>query len=480
MIQLTDVTQFSETIRANTGAEKFFQPGKPIYVSRAPGRLDLMGGNDDYTGGLVFETTIREATRVAVQRRDDASVRLLNPQMHAQDWHALVECSLTDLATDTGMRSLDQVRDFINADAKKQWIAYVIGALYLLKKEFPTRITRGVSILLESDVPLGKGVSSSAALEVTAMKAIGAAFGIKIEGPQLALWTQWVENAIAQSASGVMDQITVVLGDQDYFVPLVCQPCLPEPLVKLPTPMRIWGIDSGVRHAVAGIEYEAARAATFMGYRLICDWENLMPMYDDTGALPRYTEPRWNGYLANLDLATYRARYETRLPEKMRGADFTAQYPVHIDPFTPVRPEVDYPVRGCTRYAVEENYRVHLFVELLLNKQTPLTPRTLALLGELMYESHQGYTECGLGSEATDLIVNLVRAEGKSNELYGAKITGGGAGGTVAILGTTSARSEEAFRRVVANFRAATGREPYIFDGSSVGADRFGIVELAV
>ena len=123
---------------------------------------------------------------------------------------------------------------------------------------------------------------------------------------------------------------------------------------------------------------------------------------------------------------------------------------------------------------------MHLFVELLLNKQTPLTPRTLALLGELMYESHQGYTECGLGSEATDLIVNLVRAEGKSNELYGAKITGGGAGGTVAILGTTSARSEEAFRRVVANFRAATGREPYIFDGSSVGADRFGIVELAV
>lgn len=242
--------------------------------------------------------------------------------------------------------------------------------------------------------------------------------------------------------------------------------------------MRIWGIDSGVRHSVAGIEYETARAATFMGYALICDWEGLLVTFDDTGALARYTDPRWKGYLANLNLATYRARYETRLPETIHGSEFSAKYPSHFDPFTPIRPEVVYPVRACTRYAVEENYRVHLFVELLLNKSTPLTQRTRILLGELMYEAHQGYTECGLGSEATDLIVNLVRAEGVTHELYGAKITGGGVGGTVAILGTTSAESEEAFKRVVAQLREKTGRSPYTFEGSSAGADRFGVMEI--
>lgn len=478
MTQLPDVTQFIKTIRAHTGAEKFFQPGKTIYLCRAPGRLDLMGGNDDYTGGLVFETTIREATRVAVQLRDDDRIRLFNPQMREQGWRELVECSLAALATDTGLRSLEEVRAFVNADVKQQWIAYVIGALYLLKKEFPSRVTHGVSIWLESEVPLGKGVSSSVALEVAAMKALGAAFGIRIEGVQLALWTQWVENAIAQSASGVMDQITVVLGDQDHFVPLICQPCQPEPLVRLPAPLRIWGVDSGVRHSVAGIEYETARAATFMGYAMLCDWEKLPVTYDDSGALPRYTDSRWNGYLANLDLATYRARYDQRLPEQLRGADFLARYPSHFDPFTPVRPDVVYPVRACVRYAVEENYRVQLFVELLTNKREPLTPRTLSLLGELMYEAHQGYTECGLGSEATDLIVNLVRAEGRQNDLYGAKITGGGAGGTVAILGTTSTKSAEAFQRVVARFREEIGHPPYIFEGSSVGADKFGILEI--
>ncbi len=478
MTQLPDVTLFIEKIRALTGADNFFQPCKTIYICRAPGRLDLMGGNDDYTGGLVFETTIREATRVAVQLREDTRVRLFNPQVRAQGWQELVEFSLSDLADASGMRPLEAVRDFVNADPRRQWIAYVLGAIYLLKKEFLDRITYGVSLFLESEVPLGKGVSSSAALEVAPMKAIAAAFGIHTEGPQLAQWCQWGENAIAQSASGVMDQIAVTLGDVDHFVPLLCQPCQPEPLVRLPEPIRIWGVDSGVRHAVSGIEYEAARAATFMGYALICDWENLSPQYDDTGALPRYAEPRWNGYLANLDLATYRARYETRLPEQMRGVDFSARYPVHLDPSTPVRPDVTYPVRACTRYAVEENRRVHLFVELMLNKQEPVTPRTLALLGELMFESHQGYTECGLGSHATDLIVHLVREQGAAEELYGAKITGGGAGGTVAILGTQSARAEEAFRRVVARFCDQTGREPYIFEGTSPGADAFGVLEL--
>ncbi len=478
MAQLPDITRFIETIRALTGADNFFQPGKTIYISRAPGRLDLMGGNDDYTGGLVFETTIREATRVAVQLRDDTRIRLFNPEVRAQGWQELVDFTLSDLAGGTGMRPLEEVRDFVNADPKRRWIAYVLGAIYLLKKQFPDKITRGVTLYLESDVPLGKGVSSSAALEVAPMKATAAAFGIHTAGAELAQWCQWCENAIAQSASGVMDQIAVTLGDVDHFVPLLCQPCQPEPLVRLPEPMRLWGIDSGVRHAVSGIEYEAARAATFMGYAMICDWENLPTTYDDTGALPRYTESRWNGYLANLDLATYRERYETRLPEQTRGADFGATYPVHLDPFTPVRPQVNYPVRACVRYAVEENQRVHTFVELMLNKRQPLTPRTLALLGELMFESHQGYSECGLGSEATDLIVHLVREEGATQELYGAKVTGGGAGGTVVVLGTQSAGAEEAFRRVVARFRDQTGRAPYIFEGSSPGADAFGVLEL--
>jgi len=83
---------------------------------------------------------------------------------------------------------------------------------------------------------------------------------------------------------------------------------------------------------------------------------------------------------------------------------------------------------ACTRYAVEENHRIALFVELAAGSVAG------AAMGELMYQSHYAYTECGLGSEATDLLVELVRERGPERGLYGAKITGGGAGGTVAVL----------------------------------------------
>jgi len=96
------------------------------------------------------------------------------------------------------------------------------------------------------------------------------------------------------------------------------------------------------------------------------------------------------------------------------------------------------------------------------------------LMGDLMYQSHYSYTECGLGNEATDLLVDLVREEGPENGLYGAKVTGGGAGGTVAILARRDA--DAAFRRVVERYAESRQMEPYVFDGSSMGADRFGVV----
>jgi L-arabinokinase len=91
-----------------------------------------------------------------------------------------------------------------------------------------------------------------------------------------------------------------------------------------------------------------------------------------------------------------------------------------------------------------------------------------------MYQSHYSYTECGLGNEATDLLVELVREQGATAGLYGAKVTGGGAGGTVAVLGQRNAGG--AFEKVVRAYAEARHMEPYVIDGSSMGADRFGII----
>src|SRR4051812_42652017 len=92
--------------RERTGQAGLFDSSGPIFIARAPGRLDLMGGNDDYTGGMVFEATIREGTWAAVQPRSDAKIVLANPQMAEQGWQARVEFELGELAEEAHVRSL--------------------------------------------------------------------------------------------------------------------------------------------------------------------------------------------------------------------------------------------------------------------------------------------------------------------------------------------------------------------------------------
>ncbi len=461
------MSAFESVIAAIRGEEKYFSPKAPVFISRAPGRLDLMGGNVDYTGGLVFESTIREATWAAAQKRADQKISFLNPQMSEEGWLPQVTFEFPQLTDEHAVRQL------VNARPEIRWTAYVLGAFLLLRQRYPGQVQSGASIYIQSEVPCNKGVSSSAAVEVAVMKAAAACYGISMEGVELAEACQWVENVIAESACGIMDQAASVLGDEGYVLPLLCQPCELRPLVKLPEGLQCWAIDSGVRHAVTGIEYEAARAAAFIGYRLICEWENLPIRKDVSGAIPRYSDPRWNGFLSNLVPSLFRSKYERRLPEWMSGADILAHGAVHPDPFTTVRPDVKYRVRDCTRYAVEENQRIELFIELARGASHSPSIAAFRQMGELMYQSHWSYTQCGLGAEATDQIVDLVRQHAGDGQLFGAKITGGGAGGTVAVLG--SAQGKEAFQKVVAAYGELRDFDPYVFEGSSIGADRFGI-----
>lgn len=449
-------------------ASGFFAAGRPVFVGRSPGRLDLMGGNVDYTGGLVFQATIREGTWAAVQLRDDGRIVFRNPQVAERGWRDQPEFELgglTDEAT---------VRRIVNEDPAIRWTAYVLGIFFFLRVRYPEAVRAGASVYISSDVPLNKGVSSSAAVEVAVMKPAARAYGIDLHGIELAEACQWVENVIAESACGIMDQAAAVLGDEEYVLPLLCQPCRPGPLVRLPAGLRCWAVDSGVSHAVTGIEYEAARAAAFIGYKLICDWEKLPVTCDTEGRIPRFTDPRWRGYLSEITPSMFRSKYEQRLPERLAGSEFLRDGQFHPDPFTTVRPEIRYRVRNCTRYACEENHRIQLFVELARGAAAEASEDAWRLMGDLMYQSHYSYTECGLGNDATDLLVDLVREEGASSGLYGAKVTGGGAGGTVAILGRKDAG--DAFHRVVRKYADTRGFEPYVFEGSSMGADRFGVV----
>jgi galactokinase len=184
----------------------------------------------------------------------------------------------------------------------------------------------------------------------------------------------------------------------------------------------------------------------------------------------RISDHRWGGYLANVTPSEWLHDFESRIPEAITGAEFLQRYAGTADPVTSVDPKVTYPVRHPTRHPIEEHLRVRTFAELL---QHPPSESRLGLLGELMYQSHASYSACGLGSEATDTLVEMVRGLGPDSGLYGAKITGAGSGGTVAILGRADARA--ALVDIAERYARLSGRRPAVFSGSGPGAHQFGI-----
>jgi L-arabinokinase len=460
------MSPFEDQVAATLAAHNFFTAEQPIWVSRAPGRLDVMGGNVDYTGGLVLQSLLHEAVWVAVQPRSDDMIRILNPGAAQFGWAPRLELSLSDLSSPAGLRLLCERKE--NA----LWGGYVVGALYFLKSRYGWGDAGGADLFIASDLPPNKGVSSSAALEVATLKAASAAFGVALNGVALATAGQWVENVVVGAACGIMDQAAIVLGRENHLLPMLCQPCQPSPPVKLPAGLHIWGIDSMCSRSTAGAAYETARAAAFIGYKLICQYEGIEVTPAEASKIPRWTDSRWNGYLSNLAPAEFRSRYERWLPESLSGCEFLARAGEHVDPFTKLDLDREYPVRAAVRYATEENLRVQIIYALLEPAASSGSDGWLRLIGEILCQSHVAYTECGLGSEACDELVSRALKAG----FPGAKMTGGGAGGVVAILGRSDDR--HAIHAVAQEYAAERGAMPHIFEGSSSGLDAFGVRTL--
>ena len=461
-----DVSFAEEQFVATAAAQGFFNTGEPIWIARAPGRLDVMGGNVDYTGGMVLQGLLCEAIWVAVQPQSNQTIRVLNPQAEGFGWAPYLELSVADLAT------VDSLRKACAEREGWHWGLYVFGCLHFLRNCYGCGHFSGMNIFIASDLPPNKGVSSSAALEVAVLKACAAAGEVRLSGVALATAGQWVENVVAGAACGIMDQAAIVLGRENCLLPMLCQACQPYAPILLPAGICIWGIDSTATRSTSSAAYEKARAAAFMGYKLICQGEGLDVVMDKGSAIARWTDSRWNGYLSNATPSEFRSRFERRLPESLSGAEFLAMAGVHVDPFTSIDPWEEYPVRSAVRYATEENHRVRSIYALFEAGSAGLSEGSLQLAGELFYQSHLAYGECGLGSTECDELVERARRAG----FAGAKMTGGGGGGVVAILGRVG--NGPAIQAIAHEFAAEHDQLPHIFEGSSMGVDAFSVRDV--
>ncbi|KAG6706179.1 hypothetical protein I3842_07G212100 [Carya illinoinensis] len=512
VVSESERTPEKRQIRERKAAAGLFNWEEEIFVARAPGRLDVMGGIADYSGSLVLQLPIREACHVAVQRNHPSKHRLWNhalarQQAKGQGLTPVLEIvsygselsnrgptfdmDLADFMDGEQPMSYEKAKKYFARDPSQKWAAYVAGTILVLMTELGVRFENSISMLVSSAVPEGKGVSSSAAVEVASMSALSAAHGLSISARDLALLCQKVENHIVGAPCGVMDQMTSACGEANKLLAMVCQPAEIVGLVEIPSHIRFWGIDSGIRHSVGGADYGSVRIGAFMGRKMIksiassmfsqslpsSSGENIDELED--GGVELIEAEASLDYLCNLSPHRYEAFYAKMLPESMLGEKFLEKYADHNDSVTVIDPKRNYGVTAAAKHPIYENFRVKAFKALLTSATSD---EQLTALGELLYQCHYSYSACGLGSDGTDRLAKLVQAmqHSKSDDgtLYGAKITGGGSGGTVCVVGKNCLRSSQQIIEIQQRYKNATGYLPFVFEGSSPGAGRFGHLKI--
>lgn len=473
--EVPDLERFAADVtarlRSGAWAAGNIGAGGPVFVARAPGRLDVMGGIADYSGALVLQWPIHEATRVAI--RPWAEQRLSITSLGRSGTERRCDVPL-DLVADPH-RQYDEVRAWFAADPARHWAAYVAGVFHVLSREHGVQFSTGAAVLVESDVPEGKGVSSSAAIEAATMEAVVEAWQVRLEPRTRAVSCQQAENLIVGAPCGVMDQMTSICGEAGSLMALLCQPAEFQGSVRLPDGLGVWGIDSGIRHAVTGADYGAVRIGAFMGYRILADLAGFPVTHGERPDHVRIDDRRWRGYLANVGTDTFR-QYVGQIPEWLDGAVFLDRYEGTTDLVTRVDPQRRYAVRTPTAHPIHEHERVTEWARILRASSSNIAGDDVARLGALMYEAHASYSACGLGSDGTDRLVSLARAAGTGRGIHGAKITGGGSGGTVAVL--ADADAGDAVRSVAHQYSEEVRRDAHIFEGTSPGAARIGAIRL--
>ncbi len=436
----------------------------PVYYASSPGRLDVMGGIADYSGSLLLQMPVKQTTTISLQKRTDNKIKIKSETGKNDSRFFLIDYeTIRD-------KELKKAGKIIHSLPGGDWASYIIGCFLILQKK-KRLSTAGATIHISSTIPIGKGVSSSAALEVATMHAICKAYNLSINSTELAILAQQVENIVVGAPCGLMDQLTVELGQKKKLLPLICQPCTVMEPVHFPPKIRFCGIDSGIRHAVSGASYSDVRAAAFMGFTIIAKHMgiSLEELQEAKNNNNRMHLP-YKGYLANISVNDFENKYEKLLPDLISGKDFIQSFGISIDEATVIDPEKAYQVKRCVAHPVFENYRVNSFLKQLTEfSKSPDKISTLIHLGELMYQSHTGYSSIGLGNNNTDEIVNMIKDAGTASGVYGARVTGGGSGGTVVIL-CFGKEGKQTAKEIYMQYRAKYRKKIFFFYGSSQGA----------
>jgi galactokinase len=325
-----------------------FKAEPAIFV--APGRVNLIGEHTDYAEGFVMPVAIDFATLAAISPRTDGKIAIYSENYQEE-------------------RFFDAAA--LPAKASQHWTDYPIGVVSILTGE--GHKIPGFSLSLWGDVPLGSGLSSSAALEVVTALAVLSLIGASYPGPVLARLCQRAENEYVGASCGIMDQFISANGKKDHALLLDCRD-LSFKLAPIPPHVALVIANTMVKHSVAGGDYPTRRRESEAACAVIASHRPNVPFLRDATLEDL---DKWGSEMA---------------PKSLLRA----------------------------RHVISENLRTVAAADALLKGN-------LAELGRLMAEAHTSYSKDFEGScvEADAMVALAQDLPG----LIGARLTGGGFGG---------------------------------------------------
>jgi galactokinase len=355
---------------------------RPPKLFSAPGRVNIIGGHTDYNEGFVLPTTTGLYTWIAIAPRDDRTLRVFSCRFD----------SLEEI-------ELDQIKRLENG----QWCEYVKGVASVL--EAAGYSLRGADLVIDGEIPLGGGLSSSASLEVALAFALLDCAGLAIDRGELAQLCQRAETDFVGARCGIMDQYVISRCARDRAMMLDCR-SLEFQSVAMPADARLLVVDTGVHHELPAGEYNSRREEC-----------------EEAVALLAVEIPQLAS-LRDLDVA--------HLEDKRKLLD-------------------DRQYRRC-RHVVSEIQRV-------VDAYAALQGGDVVRLGELITASHASLRDdYEVSCAESDALVEIMNA---CSGVYGARMVGGGFGGCTLCL-ADAAQLDQVIDTVQSQYAEILGRPPWI------------------
>lgn len=319
-------------------------------VFRSPGRVNIIGEHTDYNEGFVLPGAINKHIWVGIGKRNDNKINLF-----ASDYNELHSFDVTNIQR-----------------SAVQWTNYILGVADQLQKA--GCILNGFDLVIDGDVPVGAGLSSSAAVECAVIYALNELFELTVDKIKMVHMAQNAEHSFAGVQCGIMDQFASMMGKKDHVIKLDCRSLNYEYIPCKLEGYKIVLFNSNVKHNLASSEYNVRRQQCEQGVRM------LQQFYPEIKSLRDVNMKMLDEHIADAEPLIY---------------------------------------QRC-KYVVEENAR-------LLMACDYLTRGNITALGKKIFESHEGLSkDYEVSCKELDFLVDLVKI---NPSVAGARMMGGGFGG---------------------------------------------------